>query len=85
VHDMRNRGVPQQYTDWIACKVTGRHTMLKFDGYKSEPLLLSKGLDQGCPLSGIAFQFYNSDFVDIKETGNGEDTIAYMDDMLLLT
>ena len=85
VHDMRNRGVPQQYTDWIACKVTGHHTMLKFDGYESEPLPLSKGLDQGCPLSGIAFQFYNSDLVDIKETANGEDAVAYMDDMLLLT
>jgi len=55
VHDMRNRGVPRQYTHWITCKVTGHHTTLKFDGYKSEPLPLSKGLDQGCPLSGIAF------------------------------
>jgi len=76
VHDMRNRGVPWQYTDWIVHKVTSCHTMLKFDGYESEPLPLSKGLDQGCPLSGIAFQFYNSDLMDIKETGNGEDAIA---------
>ena len=33
VHDMRNRGVPRQYTDWISHKVTVCCTMLKFDGY----------------------------------------------------
>src|SRR5882724_6336254 len=58
--------------------------MLKFDGYKSEPLLLSKGVDQGCPLLGIMFQFYNSDLVDNKDSTRGEDTIAFMDDTLLL-
>src|SRR5882724_1296221 len=84
VHDMRNRGVPSQYTDWISCKVTGHRTMLKFDGYQSEPLRLSKGLDQGCPLSGIAFQFYNSDLVDIRDSASGEDAVALMDDTLLL-
>ena len=58
--------------------------MLKFDGYKSEPLPLSKGLDQGCPLSGIAFQFYNSDLVDIRDPTSSEDAIAFMDNTLLL-
>jgi len=58
--------------------------MLKFDGYESEPLMLSKGLDKGCPLSGIAFQFYNSDLVDIKDSTSSEDAVAFMDDMLLL-
>ena len=32
VHDMRNGGVPSQYTNWISHKVTGHQTMLKFDG-----------------------------------------------------
>jgi len=44
--------------------------------------MLSKGLNQGCPLSGIAFQFYNSDLVDIKDSTSGEDAVAFMDDML---
>ena len=76
VHDMRNRGVPRQYT--------GHCTTLKFDGYESEPLPLSKGLDQGCPLWGIAFQFYNSDLVDVGELNKGEEMVAFTDDMLLL-
>jgi len=84
VHDMRIRGVPSQYTNWISRKVNGCRTMLKFDGYESEPLMLSKGFDQGCPLSGIAFQFYNSDLVDIRDSTSGEDAIAFMDDTLLL-
>ena len=61
VHNMRIRGVPRECTDWIVHKVTGCQMTLKFDGYEFELLLLSKGLDQGCPLSGIAFQFYNAD------------------------
>src|SRR5882672_5353512 len=50
VHDMRVRGVPRQYTNWVAHKVGGHRTTLKFDGYKSEPLSLTKGIDQGFPL-----------------------------------
>jgi len=61
VHDMRARGVPPQYTQWIGCKVSGYKKMLSFDSYELEPLTLSKGIDQGYPLSGILFQFYNTD------------------------
>ena len=53
IHDMRARGVPTQYTDWIAHKVCSHCTTLKLDGYTSLPLGLAKGLDQGCPLLGI--------------------------------
>ena len=81
---MRKRGVPREYTNWIACKVSGCCTTLKFDGFESEAFLLSKGLNQGCPLSGLVFQFYNSDLVDISVPGNGEDAMAFMDDTLLL-
>jgi len=83
-HDMRKRGVPRQYTDWIVPKVSGHHTTLKFNGFKSELFLLSKGLDQGCPLSGIVFQFYNSDLMDIRRTDEGRDAIMFMDNLLLL-
>jgi len=83
-HNMRSRGVPREYTDWITCKVTRCQTTLKFDGYKSEPLPLSKGLDQGCPLPGIAFQLYNANLIDIRDIRKGEDAVAFMDDTLLL-
>jgi len=84
IHDMRTRGVPPQYTDWIAHKVSSRWMTLKFDSYELEPLSMIKGIDQGCPLSGIAYQFYSSDLVDIHDTDSGEDAIMFMDDMLLL-
>src|SRR5882724_4224959 len=80
VHDMRKRGVPRKYTDWFMCKVTECHTTLKFDGYESEPFSLFKGINQCCPLSGLAFQFYNSDLVNIRGLDSGKDTVAFMDD-----
>ena len=45
---------------------------------------MTKGIDQGCPLLGIAYQFYSADIADICDTDNGEDTITFMDDTLLL-
>jgi len=65
-------------------KVSGRWMTLKFDGHESEPLTMTKGIDQGCPLLGIIYQFYSSDLVDIHDADNGEDAIAFMDDTLLL-
>jgi len=84
IHDMRTRGIPKQYTDWIHRKVTDRKTTITFDGHTSDPRMLSRGLDQGCPLSGIAFQFYNMDLIDICDKKNGEDAVAFVDDTLLL-
>src|SRR5882672_9825355 len=51
VHNMRSRGVPTQYMDWLRHKVTDRRTTITFDGYVSEPRTLMRGLDQGYPLS----------------------------------
>ena len=83
-HDMRKQGVPMQYTAWLRCRVEGRQTVLRFDGYKTEPVELARGLDQGCPLSGVAFQFYNADLLDICVPAHGEDTVAFMDNTLIL-
>jgi len=84
VHDMRSRGVPRECTDWIVHKVTGCQMTLKFDGYEFELLLLSKGLNQGCPLLGIAFQFYNADLINVRDVNKGEDVVVFMNDTLLL-
>ena len=65
-------------------KVLRRHTTLKFDSFESDVFPLSKGLDQGCPLSGLVFQFYNSDLINVSVPGSGEDAMAFMHDMLLL-
>jgi len=84
MHDMRKRGVPTQYTAWSRCRVEGWQTILRFDGYETEPVELARGLDQGCPLSGVAFQFYNADLLDICVPAHGEDAVAFMDDTLIL-
>jgi hypothetical protein len=84
IHDMRKRGVPTQYTAWIRNKVAGRKTAMAFDGHISKPKELARGLDQGCPTSGIAFLFYNADLLDIPNRTKGEDLVAFADDKLLL-
>jgi len=65
-------------------KVSGRCTSITFDGHTSDPRTLTRGLDQGCPLSGIAFQFYNADLIDICDKKTGKDAVAFVDDTLLL-
>ena len=85
IHDMRCRGVPPQYTGWIRCRVEGRKTMVKFDGFESEPEELPRGLNQGCTLSGITFQYYKADLLDMRNPNNGEEVVAFMDDTLVLT
>jgi len=84
VHDMRKRGIPVEYTDWITWKIGGRRTTMAFDGYESPLFILPCGTDQGCPLSGMLFQFYNADLIDIADTSKGEDAVAFVDDTALL-
>src|SRR5882672_8149571 len=84
IHDMRRRGVPEQYTRWIKMKVEGRWTTMRFDGYTSEARRLRRGIDQGCPLSGIIFQLYNADLLEIGDSKRGEDAVGFVDDTLLL-
>jgi len=84
VNDMQHRGIPMQYTDWIKCRVCGRRTTLKFDRYESELLEIVKGLNQGCLLSGITFQFYNVDLIDVQNLESREEAMAFMNDALLL-
>ena len=50
----------------------------------SEPLALSRGIDQGCPLSGILFQLYNADLIDGYELRRGEVAVAFVDNALML-
>jgi len=71
-HDMRSRGVPREYTDWITCKVTGRQTHSNsMDTNRATATL--QGTGPGCPLLGIAFQFYNADLIDIRDIRKGEE------------
>ena len=57
---------------------------LRFDGYMSEPLALTKELNQGCSLLEIAFQFYNTDVVALGDASSREEAITFMDNTLLI-
>ena len=84
IHNMHKRGIPKQYTDWIRSKVTNRSTQMVFDDYISPQETLYCGIDQGCPLSGILFLFYNADLLEITCSANGEDSVAVVDDATIL-
>jgi exonuclease III len=61
IQDLRRKGIPRSVTNWIQAKLRDRRTCMVFDGYRSPvPLAIRAGLDQGCPLSGILYNFYNA-------------------------
>ena len=80
-HNMRKCGVPKQYTDWYRLRLTGRKTTLCFDDYVSPLFSIESGIDQGCPLSALAFLFYNADILDIPNRKNGEVGFGFIDDI----
>lgn len=83
-HGMRKRGVPQRYTDWLTKVMSGRKTALTFDNYKSQPLDLKIGLDQGRPESGPCFAFYNAALADLAKDRKDVEVIIFADDTTLL-
>ena len=69
VHDMRNRGIPKKFTDWIARQLDGRETVITFDDFTSEPIPIHNGLNQGDCLSTFLYRFYNAEQINsIVET-----------------
>jgi hypothetical protein len=83
VQNLRNRGVPSKYVNFVSGMLRGRSTMLKFDGHTSDPITIDNGIGQGDPLSMILYQFYNADLLDIPRDLS-EDALAYVDDTILV-
>ena len=46
-HEMRLHGVPEEHVEWVGRQLEGRRTTLIFDDYRSEPIDVEDGLDQG--------------------------------------
>lgn len=80
IHNMRKRGVPQQYTDWIERRLDGRRTTIQFDDYVSEPFPVLSGLEQGCTASPLWFLFSNSDLIEDDKFGKNQSGAAFIDD-----
>ena len=64
--------------------MTGRATTLEFNDYCSPLFQIESGIDQGCPLSALAFLFYNADILDITDTKNGELVLGFIDDIVIM-
>ena len=82
-HNMRKWKVPRKIVDFIHNMLQGRVTILKFDGYTSEPFSIDNSIGQGDPLSMGIYQYYNADLLDIPRE-KGESTMAYMDDSVMI-
>lgn len=83
-HILRTRGVPAEYVRWLRAKLTGRRTTLKFDDFASDPFLIERGIDQGCPLSVILYAFYNAALIEAADPKKGETAEGSMDDVAVL-
>jgi hypothetical protein len=85
LHNLRAAGIPQEYVNWYKRRLDNRSTSLAFDDYQSHPFNVTNGTDQGCPLSPIAFIFYNSKLLNVAHPSprKGELSLGFIDDVAL--
>lgn len=83
LHNMRSRQVPTPYICLIDCMLSDRQTWLHFNNFTSEPILLSNGTTQGCPLSMLLYAFYNAELTKITH-GKNELAAGFVDDCVFV-
>lgn len=83
-HILKTKGIQRKYISWIIAKCAPRTSTFAFDGFQSQPLPISVGLPQGCPLSPLLFLFYNAALNDIPRRKKGEDGALFVDDTMFL-
>jgi hypothetical protein len=86
LHNLKKSGIPQEYIDWYRRRLDGRSTSLIFDDFHSESFQVKGGVDQGCPLSPLAFIFYNTDLFRVADPRprKGELSLGFIDDVALI-
>ncbi|KZS94661.1 hypothetical protein SISNIDRAFT_484865 [Sistotremastrum niveocremeum HHB9708] len=55
------------------------------DEHVSERIMLECGIDQGCPLSAILFQFCNAALLQMVDEKEEESAVGYVDDVAAIT
>lgn len=85
VHNMRSRGVPSKYINMTKMMLTNRHTRLFFDDFLSNPIPITNGNNQGCPLSMMFYAFYNAGLLELSPPNSmDENQFGFVDDVALL-
>lgn len=84
IHNMRRKGIPREYTDWMKRHLANHKTTLIFDDYTTTEFTVDNGLDQGDPFSGICYLLYNSDLTDIPNSKASENTLLFVDDAAVI-
>ena len=84
IHNMRKRGIPQEYTEWMARRLGNRRTTLSFDSFETTSFGVENGLDQGDPYSGVCYLIYNSDLPDIPIRRIGEWILLFVNDVVII-
>jgi hypothetical protein len=84
IHNMRKRGIPQEYTEWMKRRLENRHTTLSFDDYQTTTFAVLNGSDQGDPFSGICYLLYNADLLKIPILRLGEWILLFVDDAVVI-
>ena len=84
IHNMRTRGIPEEYTKWMERRLAGRQTTIHFDDYQTPLFHIDNGLDQGDPFSGICYLIYNADLLKIPILRIGEHILLFVDDAAII-
>jgi hypothetical protein len=84
IHNMRKRGIPKEYTEWMKRRLENRQTTISFDDYQTEPFEVLNGLDQGDPYSGVSYLIYNADVLKIPMLRAGEWILLFVDDTVII-
>ena len=84
IHNMKKKGIPRGYTEWMERRLGNRQTTLSFNDYQTDTFFVVNGLDQGDPFSGICYLIYNADLTKIPILRLGEWVLLFVDDAAII-